>query len=440
MTFKTFSAALILTFGSVWTAYGCSGGETNNAASSLASGSAQGGSAVGGNTSNSANGGSNSGTGGGNVFTVGAGGGGGQEACAQQSEEATLTKKPVDIIIVIDNSGSMGQEIKGVQDNINQNFAQILNNSGIDYRVIMVTEHGPLGPESVCIEAPLSGIPQGGCASPPAAPINNPPIFFHYDHATISSHNALCKLLDRYDKPDDHNEAPMGYRQWLRPEALKVFVAVTDDGVNCGHNSVNYSDGNSVNGGDAVATLWDQAVLALDPNQFGTSMDRNYMLYSLVALANKDANNPATPWLPSDPITTAECPSAADPGTGYQGLSNLTGALKFPICEPMYYDTMFNEIAKGVIAGAKLSCEFPFPEPPMGKEIDPSTVVVQFTPSMGAPIKLERVADATECGPNKFYMDEVAKMIYLCPDTCTTVEGDDQGKIAVLFGCKSDVN
>ncbi len=362
-------------------------------------------------------------------------------ACAQQAAEATLVKKPVDVIIAIDNSGSMGQEIKGVQDNININFAQILQASGIDYRVIMFAEHGPLGPESVCIEAPLSGIPQGGCANPPGAPVNNPPIFFHYDFHQVSSHDGLCKLLDRYAVPDDHNAAPMGWQQWLRPEAFKTFLMVTDDGVSCTSNTGkgNFNDNDKVGPGDAVATQWDVALTTMDPVQFGTPEKRNYIFYSLVALVEKDKNNKALPWLPSDPITTQMCPTAADPGTGYQGLSNLTGGLKFPLCSPMFYDTMFNEIAKGVIEGAKLNCEFEIPEPPANLEIDLETVIVEFTPSNGPAVQFEQVADENECAAGKFYIDEQAGLIKLCPDTCKQVEGDDQGKIQVLFGCKGDV-
>ncbi|MGB1012996.1 MAG: vWA domain-containing protein [Nannocystaceae bacterium] len=59
--------------------------------------------------------------------------------CGMQSYEANIMVKPVDIIFVIDNSESMGEEIKGVQDNINQNFAAIFEESGLDYRVIIVT-------------------------------------------------------------------------------------------------------------------------------------------------------------------------------------------------------------------------------------------------------------------------------------------------------------
>ena len=59
--------------------------------------------------------------------------------CGMQSYEANIMVKPVDIICVLDNSESMGEEIKGVQDNINQNVAGIFEESGRDYGVIIVT-------------------------------------------------------------------------------------------------------------------------------------------------------------------------------------------------------------------------------------------------------------------------------------------------------------
>ncbi|MGA9522274.1 MAG: hypothetical protein WBV82_12460, partial [Myxococcaceae bacterium] len=65
-----------------------------------------------------------------------------EEACESLSDEASLTKKPVDIIVVIDNSGSMTAEIVAVENNINVNFAQIIEQSGIDYRVILLAKHG----------------------------------------------------------------------------------------------------------------------------------------------------------------------------------------------------------------------------------------------------------------------------------------------------------
>ena len=147
------------------------------------------------------------------------GGAGGEDSCASTNVEATVKIKPADIIFVIDNSGSMGQEIAGVEKNINVNFAQIIEQSMVDYRVIMLTAHGAHG-NDVCIEAPLSTIAQGDCLKTnPAAPGINPGKFYHYD-LYVGSHDSLCKILDTVDSPgaahkDAHGLAPDGWKQWL---------------------------------------------------------------------------------------------------------------------------------------------------------------------------------------------------------------------------------
>src|SRR5689334_720197 len=120
-------------------------------------------------------------------------------ACAHVMAAATLTKKPVDIIVIIDNSGSMTDKIIAVQNNINVNFATIIGASGLDYRVIMLSKHGSaLIEQSVCISQPLSG--NASCSPPPGKPVNGPR-FFHYS-LEISSHNSLSQLLAAYVAPD----------------------------------------------------------------------------------------------------------------------------------------------------------------------------------------------------------------------------------------------
>ncbi len=352
-------------------------------------------------------------------------------ACAVQSAMATLVKKPVDIIVTIDNSGSMTEEIVGVQTNINVNFASILEASGLDYRVILVASHGKAtAGQSICIEAPLSGIPAGGCVQPPPKPVNGPR-FFHYS-VEVASTNSWCKLTQTYHLADQNMLAPNGWAEWLRPEAFKVFVEITDDRVSCAP----YNDQNSVAGGIAAAAAFDADLLALDPLQFGDAQKRNYQHYSIVAMAY---NNPPTkPYEPADPILVAECPTAANPGTGYQALSVLTGALRFPLCDTTSYDVVFQAIAQGVIEGAKVACEFPIPDPPMGEEIDLATVVVQYTPAgMGAVTSFAQVTGAAQCVANAFYLD--AGLIHLCPETCALVQGDAKAQINVLFACKGDV-
>src|ERR1041384_5394738 len=84
--------------------------------------------------------------GGGGLVIPGAGGssagsGRGDPSCATVPLTAMVTRAPVDIVVVIDNSGSMQDEIDAVEKNLNVNFANILQTSGVDYRVILISRH-----------------------------------------------------------------------------------------------------------------------------------------------------------------------------------------------------------------------------------------------------------------------------------------------------------
>src|SRR5688572_23291042 len=72
------------------------------------------------------------GSAGGLTITVGSGGG---EACVADKQEATLVKEPVDIIMVVDTSGTMAPASDSVEKNINQNLATALTAGGVDYRL-----------------------------------------------------------------------------------------------------------------------------------------------------------------------------------------------------------------------------------------------------------------------------------------------------------------
>ncbi len=348
-------------------------------------------------------------------------------ACVTESTEATLVKKPVDIVFVVDNSCSMSNENAAIENNINQNFASIIGASGIDYRVILVTSYS--SGYNVQVGPPLGGGTGGN------VPQNNPPIFYHYS-TTIGSHNAWCRLFDTYETADPHGFAN-GWKDWLRSDAFKVLVAVTDDGVACSSSRTgnNYSDGNSLAGGVTAGDKFDQDLLALDPLQFGTAQDRNYVHHSILGIAA--SSDPSKAHAPTDPMTTAECSTGIDPGTGYQHVSMITGGLRFPVCEGAGFDAVFQKIAEGVIQGAQVACDIEIPPAPAGKEIDLATVKVQYTPSTGGPdIILDQVPNAAACTSNAFYIE--GNEMKLCPDSCTTVQGDDGAKLSILFGCKTE--
>jgi len=356
-------------------------------------------------------------------------------ACLTQSSEAMFKQKAVDIIFIIDNSNSMSDDIIAVENNISTNFAAIIGASGVDYRVIVIGEHGSaLDTDSICIKAPLSTTT---CNPIPADPGQNPPIFYHYN-IPIDSHNSLCQVLDTYDGkvPDLDGYAPNGWKEWLRTDALKIFVELTDDGVTCFGQGISYNDGDAIQGGSNVANKFDADLLAKDPAQFGNANKRNYVWHSILGLKE---NNPATtPYLPAAPVITEVCAGSPGPGTAYQFLSKTTGGLRFPICENASFDVVFQEIAKGVIEGSNVSCEFAVPTPPDGQMLDLSTVQVEYTPEgMGMPQIFKQVKQYSECVDNAFYISN--DVIKLCPTSCDAVQKDLKAKIDVLYGCKPDV-
>ncbi|MEZ4302470.1 MAG: hypothetical protein R3B70_46510 [Polyangiaceae bacterium] len=363
--------------------------------------------------------------------SIGSGGTDKDAACVATSAEATLEKKPVDIMFIIDNSGSMGDNIESVQNNINDSFAAIIGESGIDYRVIMISEHGPLGAESICVKAPLSST---DCNPVPAQPGQNPPIFYQYS-VPINSHNSTCQALRAYDGtlPDQYGYGPNGWKEWLRPDSFKVFVEVSDDGLTCTSGSWAFDDKDTAAGGQDAAAKFDAALLALDPAMFGDAEKRNYVWHSIVGL--KEGNPASDAYQPADPLVTGVCSTAVAPGSGYQVLSQLTGGLRFPICEFESYDVVFQEIAKGVIEGAKVACEIPIPEAPDGQTIDLTTVVLEYAAGgVADPVQFKQVPTAADCKPSAFYIED--KTIKLCPDTCAVVQADDKAQLSVLFGCE----
>ncbi|MCA9601892.1 MAG: hypothetical protein R3A78_11685 [Polyangiales bacterium] len=362
--------------------------------------------------------------------------------CAQQMGMATIEHKAVDIIVVIDNSGSMSAEISEVEVQINKAFADILDNANppIDYRVIMLSRFGNYGSERICVAKPLGGIDDlnadGHCDTVPSMPVNTAK-FFHHSQ-TIGSNDAFCRLLDSYNKADAFNLQPNGYKDVLRPDAFKFILVITDDRVNCGFGGNTYSDLDTVVGGTNVAASFDTALRALSPSDFGVDAEhRNYSFWSIVAQApymSTGMGDYGLPVPPSEASTTDVCtPDAQQSGTGYQALSMLTGGYRFPSCG-LAYSPIFSLMAQGVIEVAQVGCDFAVPDPPDGEHLDLSTVQVKYSSGDTLIGKYNQVANEAACTPEAFYIENETT-IKLCPDLCNVVQADENANVNVLFGC-----
>jgi hypothetical protein len=349
---------------------------------------------------------------GGNGFDPGSGGGGGEsgegEPCAVAKVKAV--KRPVDIIWVVDQSGSMNDEIDQVKSNINVNFADILSMSALDYRVVLIAGAGKSGDlfdvNPLCVSPPLGG---PSCGAP------NPPLFFHSGQH-VESNDSLHWIIETYDSPDPAKR----WRDAIRFESMKVFVEVTDDNA----MAINFPP--LVVGINAQE--FQQKLHALDPpNVFGTSAQPKYVFHSIVGVDK--------PYGPADPVTPANkrCASAVNSGVEYQTLSVATGGLRYPVCEPDY-SSVFQEIAKGI--AASLECELALESTGEG-QIDPTKVNVVYTPGGGMPQYIYK-DDSAPCGAGANgwqFKDASYAVIVLCGEACAKVQGDPDGSIEVEVGC-----
>jgi len=339
------------------------------------------------------------------------GGSGGFDACASESAKATAKKAPADIIWAVDTSASMIEEAGEVQSNMNA-FASIIANSGIDTRVILISDkgqgqnQGPPQPYEICIPAPL-----GNGAQPDGFCDGTDEKLPGYRHVveSVTSNDALDVIVATYPE----------YQAQLRPEAVKVVAVVSDD----------ESD---MSGPEFLA-----AMQALDPSFVGLIFD---------AIASNQGPDACLAACQGDCASCGACCGGCDPisaaeGAIYKGLAAMTGGTFGDLCA-QEFDSVFADMAAGVIVGAQVPCSFTIPPPPAGEALDPSLVNVAYLPGgMSPAVSVFRVSTAADCtAAGGWYYDDNSNptTVLLCPTTCSTVTADTAAEVDVLFGCASE--
>ncbi len=330
--------------------------------------------------------------GGGGTFAPGSDAGGDDATCA------AVTAKPeapqVDVIFVIDDSASMTAEMTQVKQNVNA-FAAKIGQSGLDYRVLFLVKRATSPTQTgnvICVPPPLGG---PNCT-------DNPPRFFHVNQ-DVQSNDSLSLILSTYDS----SNPSVAWASHLRQAAFKVFIEVSDDG-----------------GYDMAAQSFDDQLLAKGPSgMFGTAQKRNYAFHAICG------------WDPSTaPPSATKCATADHSGQSYQSLALLTGGLIDSVCKTDY-SSVLDHLAQGI--SSRLACELGYPT---SVATDPKKVVVQMTPSGGAPSALTQVVDASHCNvvQDGWYYDDPShpSKIELCPSTCDTAN-KTSGTIDALVGCSA---
>lgn len=299
--------------------------------------------------------------------------------CAEASAIATdiVSTQPADIIWAIDSSRSMVEELAFVQQRLNDFSAQIAA-TGIDVHVVLIAD-----PEQICIDVPLGS---GTCPDD-----SNEAGGYMHVPTSVDSNDGLQVIVESFDQ----------YAAFLRPEASKTFVLVTDD---------------------------DSDVPAVD---FTAGMTAALEAAALGAEFSFSGIYPFT-----------ECEAAAAVGAVYQTLVPDTEGIAGDLClQAAGFDAVFADLAEAVIlqSGVEIECEWPFPAPPAGQKFAANATTVERIAGDGTRSSLVRVDSPDACVPNGWYFDDgfSPTTLLACPDLCTTLQADEMGgSIGVTFGCQ----
>jgi hypothetical protein len=238
----------------------------------------------------------------------------------------------IDLIIVVDTSPSMNLPNSELMDSLYSGLVQPMTQVGIDLRTIVIGKFGANSPQ-LCFEQPLGAIPFGACDFSPPEPANTPE-FKHYS-VEVQSLDAWCILLESFDGSlaDDFAQATDGWSVWLRPDAFKKILVMTDDRVQCTHDGETYTGlGDFPDAAEDSAAAFDAALQALSTDQFGTPSARNYMFMAAHGVS-ANPNRPDGAWMPPEPFGFFQaCSPATHTGWSYQALTITTNGFRYPIC------------------------------------------------------------------------------------------------------------
>lgn len=294
--------------------------------------------------------------------------------CAEFDAEAQSTVMPADIILAIDQSGSMDEETDWVEQQLNT-FAAQITSANIDVRVIVIA--AKTGSNALCVPAPLGS---GACPDD-----DNPPGLLHVDER-IGSHDALEVILETY----------ASWSAALRPEAAKHFVVISDDDAE-----------------DVLADGFMASVDALDATMFGA--------WTFHAIVADDGN----------------CDPAADEGIEYKKLVQDTGGILGDLCL-QNFQPVWDQLSTEVVDGSQLACNWTLPTPPDGQTLDPTKVNVELTTNSNTnALGYVDTAAACGSSTDAWHYDDAATPteIVLCPATCTEAQSADDAAVAIQFGC-----
>ncbi len=300
--------------------------------------------------------------------------GGGECSAVTVGAESSIA--PVDIVWIIDNSGSMSDEASLVQERMND-FAAGIVATGLDIHVVLITAAGFV-------------------TVPP--PLGTDPTQFLRIEEDVQSTNSLEKLLSTYDR----------WQPFLRRSAGLHFVIVTDDESN------------------------------MPEATFRTMMqERLLRTFRAHVIVSPPGSTHSFGGFRMDGCSGPR-DDAADNGDIYWALASNTGGLQMNICDEDW-SRLFTELNRAIAVPVTLPCVYEMPPPPEGESLDPLRVNVEYTSGAGVVETIPNVGTYERCtGEGWYYEGEDPanpERIVLCPNTCRRLELDGSGVVRIALGC-----
>jgi hypothetical protein len=188
---------------------------------------------------------------------------------------------------------------------------------------------------SVCVAAPVSGLAE--CPSERPVP---GPRFFPYS-IKIDETDSFDRALEAFSSPDPFGLTQIGWSEWLRVGARKVFIEITDD--------------------DAAlpSVEFVHALAAAAPEHFNADPTRpGFIFHSVLGVAQKGLALDL--YAPEEPIEPDVCTGAGtspdNSGPVYQELSRATGGLRQSICPAGVLDLRLLILAADVVRRSVVEC------------------------------------------------------------------------------------
>ncbi len=352
-------------------------------------------------------------------------------ACVTAAQVADPKPLPVDIIWMIDNSSSMAPAVAEVNAGINA-FATLIAGKSLDYRVIMLSLRSKTSPIQVggstrypiCVPPPLSGDTDCG----------NGPRFFHSSidfRSTQTFEQFLGTLGQTSGFMQGQSLGGEPWQGWLRPDATKTILVVTDDNAR-----LTAQEFETFSGGPNPFNSTTLPPGILDPVWKG--MFDGYIFGGVYGWG--DPKNPSVRCTyPNNSLATSG-------GSTYTTLVTKTGGPRAKICDgASAWGPFFNDVATAVLANAKIACEMPIPDPGGGQQVDPTKVNVTLDDN-GVVTNLTKTAGKGTCDSSmSWYFDDdtAPTKVILCPTACANAQSivgaNKKGAVRVLFGCASVV-